>query len=81
MTLAFGLRFGVRNHETSARSQAIGAVRYDAAEDRGTTDSPQIRARLWAQSLLRLKRAMDEIYLLCEYESEANCAKEVRAAE
>ena len=77
---SLGIVIQGRHAESSRNQRTQPSARYDAAEDRGTTNSPQIRARLWAQSLLRLKRAMDEIYLLCEYESEANCAKEVRAA-
>lgn len=38
----------------------------------------EIRSRLWAQSLLRLKRSIDEIYSLCEFESDEALCEEVR---
>lgn len=42
-------------------------------------DSSEMRSRLWAQSLLRLKRSIDEIYSLCEFESDEVLCKQVRA--
>lgn len=58
-------------------------------DDEGMTDDGQddaadveagseMRGRLWAQSLLRLKRSIDEIYSLCEYESDEIMCEQVR---
>lgn len=41
--------------------------------------SSEIRSQLWAQSLLRLKRSIDEIYSLCEFESDEALCTQVRA--
>lgn len=41
-------------------------------------DGSEMRSRLWAQSLLRLKRSIDEIYSLCEYESDEVMCGQVR---
>ncbi|CAK8996078.1 unnamed protein product [Durusdinium trenchii] len=41
-------------------------------------DSTQVRSRLWAQSLLRLRRSIDEIYLLCEFESDEGLTEQVQ---
>lgn len=41
-------------------------------------DSSEIRSRLWAQSLLRLKRSIDEIYSLCEFESDEGLCEQVQ---
>lgn len=41
--------------------------------------SSEIRSRLWAQSLLRLKRSIDEIYSLCEFESDEMLCGQVRS--
>lgn len=41
-------------------------------------DSTQVRGRLWAQSLLRLRRSIDEIYLLCEFESDDGLTEQVQ---
>eukprot|EP00931_Biecheleriopsis_adriatica_P055249 TRINITY_DN3260_c0_g1_i3.p1 TRINITY_DN3260_c0_g1~~TRINITY_DN3260_c0_g1_i3.p1 ORF type:complete len:1486 (-),score=391.99 TRINITY_DN3260_c0_g1_i3:217-4587(-) len=40
-------------------------------------DSSEVRGRLWAQSLLRLRRSIDEIYLLCEFESDESLCEQV----
>lgn len=42
-------------------------------------DTSEMRGRLWAQSLLRLKRSIDEIHLLCEFESDYELCEQVRA--
>eukprot|EP00929_Paragymnodinium_shiwhaense_P092443 TRINITY_DN52368_c0_g1_i1.p1 TRINITY_DN52368_c0_g1~~TRINITY_DN52368_c0_g1_i1.p1 ORF type:complete len:1378 (-),score=402.38 TRINITY_DN52368_c0_g1_i1:228-4361(-) len=42
------------------------------------SDVHDIRRRLWAQSLLRLKRSIDEIYLLVEYESDEGLCEQVQ---
>lgn len=41
-------------------------------------DSSEMRSRLWAQSLLRLKRSIDEIHSLCEFESDEGLCEQVR---
>lgn len=41
-------------------------------------DGSEMRSRLWAQSLLRLKRSIDEIYSLCEYESDEIMCEQVQ---
>lgn len=41
-------------------------------------DSTRVRGRLWAQSLLRLRRSIDEIYLLCEFESDDGLTEQVQ---
>jgi len=40
-------------------------------------DCSEIRGRLWAQSLLRLQRSIDEIYSLCEFESDEMLCEQV----
>jgi len=42
-------------------------------------DSSKIRSRLWAQSLLRLRRSIEEIFLLCEFESDESLCEQVEA--
>lgn len=42
-------------------------------------DSTEMRSRLWAQSLLRLQRSIDEIYSLCEFESDESLCQQVRS--
>ncbi|CAE8599747.1 unnamed protein product, partial [Polarella glacialis] len=37
----------------------------------------EIRSRLWAQSLLRMRRSIDEIYMLCEFESDECLCEQV----
>lgn len=39
----------------------------------------EMRNKLWAQSLLRLKRSIDEVFSLCEYESDETLCDQVRA--
>jgi len=47
-------------------------------EDGFEVSGSEMRGRLWAQSLLRLKRSIDEIYSLCEYESDEIMCEQVR---
>eukprot|EP00931_Biecheleriopsis_adriatica_P055247 TRINITY_DN3260_c0_g1_i1.p1 TRINITY_DN3260_c0_g1~~TRINITY_DN3260_c0_g1_i1.p1 ORF type:complete len:1491 (-),score=373.27 TRINITY_DN3260_c0_g1_i1:58-4530(-) len=40
-------------------------------------DGSEVRSRLWAQSLLRMRRSIDEIYVLCEFESDESLCEQV----
>jgi len=50
---------------------------YDDERDGPEAANSQMRSRLWAQSLLRLKRSIDEIYSLCEFENEDTLCQQV----
>uniref|UniRef100_A0A0G4F1A7 S phase cyclin A-associated protein in the endoplasmic reticulum N-terminal domain-containing protein n=1 Tax=Chromera velia CCMP2878 TaxID=1169474 RepID=A0A0G4F1A7_9ALVE len=43
----------------------------------GDFDGFALRARLWTESLSRLRRSIDEIYALCEFESDPDCVGSV----
>ena len=52
----------------------VGLVRVSLS----TFKTSKVEAQaLWAQSLLRMKRSIDELYSLCEFESDALAVEQV----
>lgn len=71
-------RLGVRNVVIEEDDEDISMDFEEHAGGDWENDSSEVRSRLWAQSLLRLKRSIDEIYSLCEFESEESACEQVK---